>query len=206
MSQQIQTLDYSVNVLRVLLWQYNQADNLRGLLTLKQAFYDREHRDFWQNWQRDVFDLRTANDFGITVWSVILNFPLNLETTRSPNNYAAWGFNTEVGISPTSNPITGFANGNFATPADSPLESLTTEHRRLILRIRFFNLTSDVSVVSINRMLSELFPGQSAYVDDGNDMTLTYHFARLDARIRFIFEELDILPRPSATSYTVEIP
>ena len=67
MSQTIQQIDYTVNVLRPLLWQYNQADNLRGLLELKQVFYDREQRDFWQNWYRDVFDLRTANDFGLTV-------------------------------------------------------------------------------------------------------------------------------------------
>ena len=206
MSQTIQQLDYTVNVLRPLLWQYNQADNLRGLLELKQVFYDREQRDFWQNWYRDVFDLRTANDFGLTVWSIILNFPVNIETTRSPNDYMAIGFNTEVGISPTNNSISNFSNGNFATPADSPLEGLSTEHRRLVLRIRAFNLMNDATVPSINRMLSVLFPNQGAYLEDGNDMTLTYHFTTIDARLRFLFTEVDILPRPSATRYSVEVP
>ena len=63
----------------------------------------------------------------------------------------------------------------------------------------------DATVPSINRMLSELFPNQGGYLEDGNDMTLTYHFTTLDARLRFLFSELDILPRPSATSYTVEV-
>ena len=205
MSQTIQSLNYSVNVLRPLLWQYNQADNLRGLLELKQAFYDSEHRDFWEDWYRDVFDLRTATDFGLTVWSIILNFPVNIETTKSPDDYMAIGFNTEIGVSLTNNPISNFSNGNFATPGDSPLEGLSTEHRRLVLRIRAFNLMHDATVPSINRMLSELFPNQGGYLEDGNDMTLTYYFTTLDARLRFLFSELDILPRPSATSYTVEV-
>ena len=116
MSQTIQSLNYSVNVLRPLLWQYNQADNLRGLLELKQAFYDSEHRDFWEDWYRDVFDLRTATDFGLTVWSIILNFPVNIETTKSPDDYLAIGFNTEIGVSLTNNPISNFSNGNFCHP------------------------------------------------------------------------------------------
>ena len=114
------------------IWQYNDAERLQELLRLKQQWYDKNQRDFWENWYRDVFDLRTANDFGLTVWSRILDVPITVETTESPGDYHAWGFSDEVGIS--DSPISNFNQGNFATPGDE-LAGLTTEQKRIILRL-----------------------------------------------------------------------
>ncbi len=39
----IQNFDYSVNLLQALLWQYNEAKNLQGILEAKQTWYDINH-------------------------------------------------------------------------------------------------------------------------------------------------------------------
>ncbi len=57
-------------------WQRGSAEQLIKKLKLKQDWYQNNHCDFWNNWITDVFDLRTANEFGLSVWSVILEVPL----------------------------------------------------------------------------------------------------------------------------------
>ena len=146
MTSRVQAFDYSVDVLSSLLWQYNSAENLEALLTRKQEFYNTAQTRFWSDWVRDVFDLRTANDFGLAVWTAILGVPLFNDTTVSPDNYPAFGFgDTTSGASPIQN----FNNGNFATSSDNFI-NLTTEQRRLLLRVRYFNLTTTGTVSEIN--------------------------------------------------------
>ena len=195
----IQELDLSVDVLRVLLWQYDNAPNIEGLLRRKQAFYDARQRDFWQNWIRDVFDLRTANDFGLSVWASILDIPLYSEGQDSPADYPAFGF-------ATAGPNNNFSHANFATSAGS-FNSLDTEQRRLLLRLRYYQLTTSATVPEINQILSALriIPADS-YVLDGQDMTLTYVFTQIpDSRFLSVLEMFDVLPRPSGVSRNILI-
>lgn len=75
MTTRIQEFDYSINLLRALLWQDNAAPKTTSLLQQKQAWYDENVSTFWQNWVTDVFDIRTANEFGLAVWAIILGIP-----------------------------------------------------------------------------------------------------------------------------------
>ena len=85
MSQMIERFDFSVNVLRSLLWQYNNAPNIQALLQDKQTFYNQAQEQFWQDWLTNVFNLETANEFGLAVWSIILDLPLFGQTADSPS-------------------------------------------------------------------------------------------------------------------------
>ena len=191
-----QAFDYSVDVLRTLLWQFNEADNLAGLLREKQKFYDFAQRDFWQNWTRDVFDLRTANDFGLSVWTNILGVPAFNDTNVSPDNYPAFGFDTSA----MNQPIQNFNNGNFATSSDNFI-NLSTDQRRLLLQVRYFQLTTDASVVDINRFAANMFGPGVVYVIDNLNMSLNYVFTvRPPSNILLVAEEFDIIPRPSGVS------
>ena len=200
----IQTFDFQVDVMRALIWQYNNAERLIGLLERKQAFYDEQHRDFWQNWIRDVFDLRTANDFGLTVWAKILEVPLVDQEFDSPDDYMAWSFSDVIGVDPTL-PTTNFNNGNFATTTG--LVALNTEQKRLLLRLRYFNLTTTATVPEINQFLNILFPdGPGAFVRDNNDMTIDYVFDRTpNSEVLYVLNEFDALPMPSAVSANIVI-
>lgn len=90
MSSSIQDFDFSVNILSALIWRNNQAPVLNSLLEAKQAWYAENHTQFWDDWCTNVFNLQTANEFGLSVWAQILGVPLTLIV--APNVGPQWGF------------------------------------------------------------------------------------------------------------------
>jgi hypothetical protein len=191
----IQEFDPSVDVLRVLLWQYNKAENLEGILTLKQNWYDLYHSDFWSDWVVNVFDLRTANEFGLGVWAIILDLPLFTTGEASPADYPAFGFADYQG---------NFFNYNFAI-SDGSVVSLTLEQKRIVLRMRYFALTTNCTVPSINRFLKYLFGDGVAYIEDNLDMTAKYKFTVFqEPELLEAITLLDVWPRPSTVNLTIE--
>jgi len=185
----IQTFDFSVDLLKALLWQHDNAEALITIIQRKQNWYNENQRDFWANWYEDVFNLDTATDFGLSVWARILNIPLAFAVPASKTK-AAFGF----GVNHKN-----FGNGNFAraTAGEIPL---TTDQARLVLKLRYFQLVSRGSVTEINEWLKALFGDQgTVFVVDSLDMTYaTYFFSfQPDSRLRQILENYDILPRPA---------
>jgi len=183
----IQQFDFSVDLLRALLWQYNDAARLEGLLRQKQAWYDTNQTAYWDDWFRDVFDLRTANDFGLSVWAAILNIPLSVFAQGDAPDKPIWGFG--VYREP-------FNHGNFAGISSS---ILTTEQKRLVLRLRYFQLVNDGTVPEINRFFAYLFaPLGPAYVVDGTTMNARYVFGfPLSSELELVLTQYDLLPRPA---------
>ena len=197
----IQQFDFSVDLLRVILWEYNDAENLENLLTRKQTFYNTAQRDFWSNWVRDVFDLRTANEFGLSVWANILDLPLFSDSEVSPDNYPAFGFDTGS----ASSPIQNFNNGNFASTSDSFI-NLDTEQRRLLLRLRYFQLTTTATIPEINTFGQFLLGGNNIFAFDNNDMTIRYVFRVIPpSNLLAVAQQFDILPRPSGVGVEIVI-
>ncbi len=68
-------IDPQINLKQCLLWQYNNAPALRALLLQKEAWYKLHQQEFWEYWYNKVFNLETADDFGLQVWGEILDFP-----------------------------------------------------------------------------------------------------------------------------------
>lgn len=201
----IQEFDFSVNLMQALLWQYNEATRLEFLLRQKDFWYLTDQQQFWENWVANVFDLRTANLFGLAVWSYILNIPLFIEFNVDPDGKPVWGMNTFIEASP-SNVGYGynFNNGSFSTRNSTV--TLTLEEQRLLLRLRYYQLVSRGATPDTNKFLSVLFQDYTktypaygiAYVLDGLDMTITYVFNfNLPQAFRYIFQYYDVLPRPA---------
>ena len=184
---QIQAFDFSVDLLRALLWQYNDAARLEGLLRQKQDWYNANQQAFWENWRRDVFDLRTANDFGLAVWAIILDVPLVVASQADDPAKPIWGFGQYR---------ENFGNGNFASTATS---SLTAAQKRLVLQLRYFQLVTTGGAPEINAFLAYVFePLGRAYVNDGYNMTARYVFEfPLPSALELILTEYDLLPRPA---------
>ncbi len=184
----------SINLLTALLWQDNDAVNTQALLQAKQDWYQRNHCDFWNDWVVNIFDLNTANEFGLRVWSEILDLPLFGRLTPSPSNYPAFGFETSTGEGTNEN----FDNSNFATDQDQDF-LLTTEQRRILLKLRFFQTVTRGAIPEINRFLSSLFGKGEVYALDGGDMTMTYiNVDRIQPELRRAIVDLDLLPRPAS--------
>jgi len=182
----VQTFDFSVDLLKALLWQHDNAAGLLSLLRQKQRWYDENQTRFWQDWYRDVFNLDTANEFGLAIWSRILNLPLQVQTESAVR--PAWGF----GVNHLN-----FENGSFA--ATDGQAGLTLEQSRLALKLRYFQITSRGAVPEINEWLEGTFADQGlVYVVDNHDMTMTYFFTfEPGAQLRFLFDNFDLLPRPA---------
>lgn len=192
----IQLFDFSVDLLKALLWQHQNATNLKSIIEQKQQWYEENFSEFWSSWYTNVFDLRTANDFGLAVWSIILNIPLYGDTEVSPADYPAFGFN-DYGLN--------FGNGNFATDAQGA-QALTTEQKRLVLRLRYFQMITRCAIPETNRFLAQLFGSGALYCLDGLDMTITYVFTRApDSLLLYVLQQFDILPRAAGVGVNIVI-
>lgn len=187
MAGDIQQFNFSVDLLRAILWQYNEAKNLQALLEAKAAWYDANHKQFWENWTRDVFDLRTANEFGIMVWSIILGQPLYV--VRAPDGRPTFGFESYH---------TNFERGNFSSQ-DGTEYKLSLETARVLLRLRYYQLTGSGTVPEINRIMKDVFANYGeVYLFDQQDMTQTYIFKfSPPSDLIYLMNNFDILPRPT---------
>lgn len=186
---QIQDFDFSVDLLRALLWQYDNAEKLQSLLRQKAAWYTEQETVFWEAWRRDVFDLTTANEFGCAVWAIILNVPLSVSLEQSGDR-DVFGFGQYH---------LNFDNGNFGRTS-AGVASLTLEQCRTLLRLRYFNLTSDGSVPYTNYILKKVFGG--GHVLDGLNMTITYVLPlAIQQELLTLMIEYDLLPRPAGVGY-----
>lgn len=196
------SFDFSVNLLSSLLWQHNNAENLTALARAKQDWVSRNQTKFWENWVRDVFDLRTANEFGCRVWAAILGSQLFLSIGPGDRDSPTWGFGQEEADGSVSfdNGNRNFDNGNY-TNLESSIIGLTIAQQRTLLRLRYYQLVGRCTVPEINRILADVFGDEgTAYVLDTNDMTfIVYMFLfNPSSQLSFLLENFDLLPRPAA--------
>jgi len=189
-SSTIQAFDFSVDLLKAILWQYDDAANLQSLLAFKNQWYITNQTAYWQNWLTDVFNLQTANQFGLIVWSIILGLPLYTNIT---NTGPLFGFDNQTGFN--------FDNSNFA---QGNTYQLPLETQRIALQLRYFQLTSSGTVPETNRMLAYVFRNHgSAWLLDYHNMTQAYIFDfPVTYDLQYLFNNYDILPRPAGVSST----
>lgn len=188
-----QLFDFSVNLLQALIWQYNSAPNLEALLRQKQEWYNLYNRDFWENWRRDVFDLRTANEFGLVIWSIILGLPLSISLPPT-GNINKWGF--------------GIYNRNFNRGPFGSLGStssgLSADQARQLLQLRYFQLVTRPTTIQINEMLARVFGGDVYAVEDTTMGPLVYVFKNIiDPKFENALLTFDVLPRPATVGISI---
>lgn len=196
----IQQFDFSIDLTQVLLWRYNDATNLQKLIELKQAWYEENYTQFWTNWHNDVFNLDTANDFGLSVWSIILDLPLQLGDEPDPPGKLIFGFGSETG---TPNSYTNFNNGALSNGGN--IINLSTEEKRILLKLRYYQFVNDGSVPAANRFLNYAFkelPGYTkVYIIDCYNMLIrmVFEFEPSDTFIHFL-KTYDLVPRQSGVA------
>lgn len=190
---QIQEFDYSANLLRVVPWQYNDAERLLKWLQNKQDFFKTNSEEFWQNWQTNVFNIDTINEFGVSVWAIILDIPL-LITQEAREANTSWGFGQYR---------KNFNNGNFNPGATQ--QNLTIEQKRTLLKMRYQQLISRGTIPEINKIMQDAWGSSgNVYCIDNEDMTISYVFEfEAEPWMIYAIETLDILPRPSAVDYNI---
>jgi|HubBroStandDraft_5_1064220.scaffolds.fasta_scaffold113992_2 hypothetical protein len=227
----IQEFNYNVNLLQAVLWQYDEATNLLSLINQKQTWYNTYQSQFWTDWYNNVFNLETANQFGLSVWSYILNVPLYLNNPE-PTDRPTWGFNAYDPSFPTLEnsylnfgllPSSTTTGGNFY----NRIINLSLEEQRFLLRLRYFQLVTNGIVGNINPIGSAnfqvvaginsflnylcassdiMFTG-TIFVHDNLDMTMTYFITNDTFPIDLLnaIQILDIFPRPTGVGIEIQI-
>lgn len=128
----------------------------------------------------------------------ILDVPLGIDIPPSEKEKIGVGFGKKK------------ANfrANFRRNADYTL-SLTPEQKRLIIRMRYFNLTQSPTVTNINEFLKRFFWNEDSkvFVLDPLDMTYMYYVFNFnpDERLRVLLENFDLMPRPSGVGVKYRI-
>lgn len=59
----------------VILWQYQNAPKITGLVSYQQQFLDTAITEFWAALNRDFLDIRTCNADGLSMWGQLLQVP-----------------------------------------------------------------------------------------------------------------------------------
>lgn len=177
-----------INLLTALDWQRSAADIVQQFVRNDQEWMQTNHCDFWNDWARDVFTLSTANDFGLSVWSIILDEDVSGFKAGSPQDYPSWGF----GIDDEN-----FYDGSFANTNDTTFE-FTTEQKRIILQLKAFKvLAISGPIIQTNTAMANIFGTGVILAFDNFDMSYLYQL--LDSNISNFITEIndrDLLPRP----------
>lgn len=71
----IYNYDPSIDFLKHIFWQYNNAPNLNYLINAKQTWFNENHVSFWRDWVNNVLNIQTANDYGLSIWGILLRVP-----------------------------------------------------------------------------------------------------------------------------------
>ena len=189
------TYECKINLTTALDWQRSNAEKLKAFIAAKQLWYETNHCDFWNNWVVDVFNLATANEFGLSVWAAILDEPVFGFTEKSPIDYPTFGFNDPDDEN--------FFNGSFGVNSDVGYE-FTTDQIRTLLQLKAYILHMSGSTRDTNIALKRIFGENQLVCLDGLNMSLTY-LVQDEGIVGFIREirNRDLLPRPAAVQVSL---
>jgi hypothetical protein len=182
--------DHSTHLIRALLWKDSAADKFQVYVNKKTELADARLSVFWADWYRDVFDIDTANRFGLAVWARVLDINITVEETQS--------IQPPIGFSPFGG---NFYQSNFSVVTYS---GLTLEQIRIVIKLRLYQLTGRASVFEVNRFLHEQFNGELYAYDNLNMTFVTYYFTvPQSSSMKVIIENFDLLPRPAGVGLEV---
>ena len=177
-----------INLLSALDWQRSGADIAKKFIENEQDWLKINHCDFWNDWQKNVFSLATANDFGLAVWSIILNEDISGYQGGAPEDYPNFGFDVDA---------ENFYDGSFAAQ-DGITYEYSTEQKRILLQLKAFKvLAMGGPIIQTNQAMANIFGNGVILAFDNFNMSYVYQL-RESTLSNFIIEinTRDLLPRP----------
>jgi len=123
----------------------------------QQAFIDKDVTGFFSDFYNNIYNVETANLFGLLIWARILGLTVPVYKSL-PSEW--FGFN--------SNAI-NFNAGFYPRPA-----KLSVKQLRLLIKLRYIYLTTFANIDNITEQLSKVFPGLNALDTLKMEMVITY--------------------------------
>jgi hypothetical protein len=180
-----------VKVEQTILAQYGNSATIVQLVRNMNAYIDPQ-ADI-DNFYNFVFNVNTAQGFGLDIWGRIINVSRQLTISAAVANF---GFKEGVNYQPF-----GQAPLYAGAPATSSYLLSDSAYRTLILVKALANISA-CTARSLNQLLQNLFKGRGrCYVSDtgGMQMRFTFEFALLPYEIS-ILTQSGAVPRPAAVS------
>ena len=194
----------SLNLLQVMDWQRSNSEGIIKLLSSKQAWINAQTEGFFTDWSRDVFNLSTANEFGLFVWSIILDVPLFGASDVDPSNQNILFFseNGEPDNGRFNFGVDGSGYGaNFGQNGAAPY-NLTTGNKRFVLQIRAVELMTYHSTNDLNKRLRSVIGQDVFYYLETGLMSLTASFKSFDKynQLALYLNTYNLFPRPTGVN------
>lgn len=74
-AEKIGNIDFKPDFSRCHLWQYDKAVRLNSIIDGEGDFIAKNVGEFWESWLNDIFNVASANDFGLALWGELLGVP-----------------------------------------------------------------------------------------------------------------------------------
>ena len=179
-----------IDVERTIISQYANSPTITQLIQNMNQYLD--PRTDFDAFYDFVWNVDTAQGFGLDIWGRIVNIKRELQI---PNDPVYFGFNEAL---PGSYPFNQapFFDGN---PAATQTYLLGDDaYRSLILTKALSNITS-TNAPALNQLLQNMFSGRGrCYVNDLGGMQLRYVFEFDLTPVEYaIITQSGVLPRPS---------
>lgn len=191
-----------INVEQTIISQYGNSATITQLIRNMNGYLD-PRADF-DTFYDFVWNVETAQGFGLDIWGRIVNIKRELLIPETPNYF---GFSDAL---PGSHPFDEQPFFDGSEPATRTYRLSDDAYRQLILVKALANISA-TNAPSINQLLQNLFAGRGrCYVNDTGNMTLRYTFEFLLTPYEFaIMTQADASPHPAgvdATLITTNIP
>lgn len=79
--------NFSIDLTKTILWQFDKAEKLISLITAKQNWYNDKVAGFITDFFNNFINIETADDFGLNLWGKILNFDRNISYSTGVVHY-----------------------------------------------------------------------------------------------------------------------
>lgn len=154
------------NVEQTLISQYSESATIVQIVKDMDAWID-PSADI-QAFYDYVFNVETAQGFGLDYWGKIVGIGRDLKITLSENN---------LGFKEANSKAT-FGEGTFVpSSAQTSVYSLPDDSYRKLIYVKALSNISATNASAINQLLQNLFAGRGrAYVSDQGNMSMRYTF------------------------------
>lgn len=182
-----------IDVERTIVSQYANSPTITQLvLNMNEHLDPRADFDAFYNF---VWNVDTAQGFGLDIWGRIVNIRRELALPNVPDYF---GFSDAL---PGSQPFAQAPFYDGTPPATQTYLLADDAYRSLILAKALANIAA-VNAPSLNQLLKNMFAGRGrCYVNDLGNMQFRYTFEfRLTPQEYAIVTQSGVLPRPSGVN------
>ncbi len=182
-----------INIEQTIISQYANSPTIVQLVKNMNTYVD-PRADF-DAFFRYVWNVDTAQGFGLDIWGRIVNVSRELRLPAAPDYF---GFSDAL---PGSEPFGSSPFYDGTPPATQTYKLADGAYRQLILAKALSNIVS-ANCPSINQLLQNMFAGRGrCYVNDLGGMRLRYVFEfDLSPQEYAIVTQSGVLPRPAGVS------